>query len=173
MADVQTAGLYEQDFYLWALDQATALRRLRDASAGQGDLTAALNAIDWDNAIEELESLGKRDRRELQSRINVVIEHLTKLETSFATSPRAGWQNTVRRERSDIELLLRQSPFLRPEVPDFVISPSALKTRRQTVEAISRQEADHQASTHAGERESLTEAQVLDDWWPEQPEANL
>ena len=42
MADVQTASLYEQDFYLWALDQATALRRLRDAVAGQGDLAAVL-----------------------------------------------------------------------------------------------------------------------------------
>src|ERR1700722_12633667 len=109
MADVQTTSLYEQDFYLWALDQAKALRTLRDAAAGQGDLPSALSAIDWDNAIEELEGLAKRDRRELQSRINVIVEHLVKLESSTVSRPRGGWENTVRRERGEIELLLQQS----------------------------------------------------------------
>ncbi len=38
MADVQSTTLYEQDFYRWALDQARAVRALRDAASGQGDL---------------------------------------------------------------------------------------------------------------------------------------
>jgi hypothetical protein len=69
MADAQTSSLYEQDFNAWTLDQVRALRVLRDAASGLGDLTAALDGIDWDDLIEELEGLAKRDQRELQSRM--------------------------------------------------------------------------------------------------------
>jgi hypothetical protein len=59
--------LYEQDFFLWTKEQAAALRLAKSlplARTGDSNLP-----LDWENLAEEIESLGKSDRRELRSRI--------------------------------------------------------------------------------------------------------
>lgn len=48
-----TTNLYEKDFALWLEKQAIALKN-RD-----------INSLDWNHLIEELESLGNRDKREI------------------------------------------------------------------------------------------------------------
>ncbi|MBV8094777.1 MAG: DUF29 domain-containing protein [Acetobacteraceae bacterium] len=98
--------LYEQDFVLWTKAQSKALR---EAAAGGN------TALDWENLAEEIESLGRSERRELRSRIARIIEHLLKLEHSPAEAPRGGWKDTDRRERGEIELLLEDSSSLRQE----------------------------------------------------------
>ena len=95
-------GLYEEDFVLWAETQAVALRQAADAGSNL--------PLDWVNIAEEIESLGRSQRRELKSRIANLTEHLLKLELSSASQPRAGWLETVGRERREIELLLEDSP---------------------------------------------------------------
>jgi hypothetical protein len=173
MADVQTTSLYEQDFNLWAIVQARALRLLRDAASGQGDVQSALNAIDWDELIEELEGLAKRDLRELQSRIITIVEHLAKLELSSAADRRAGWMSTVRRERREIELLLCQSPSFRREVAGFLTSRSVAKVVDETIGELSQMgEAADFRREHIQRRapDYYLEAQVLEDWWPDQRE---
>ncbi len=100
--------LYEEDFVLWAEDQAAALRR----AAGAGSNLA----LDWENLAEEIESLSISQRRELRSRLDVILEYLVKLEQSPATDPRAGWISTIDRERSSIQYLLANSPSLRPRL---------------------------------------------------------
>src|SRR5438128_176130 len=52
--------LYEQDFVLWTEAQAKALR---EAAVGGN------TPLDWENLAEEIESLGRSERRELRSRI--------------------------------------------------------------------------------------------------------
>jgi hypothetical protein len=56
--------LYEQDYYLWILETVAKIRANNFAG------------VDWENVVEELESLGRSDKRELQSRLMVVFEHL-------------------------------------------------------------------------------------------------
>jgi len=57
---------YEQDFYAWSEEQAALLRAGRAAEA------------DLDNIVEEIESMGKSERRELISRLTVLLLHLLK-----------------------------------------------------------------------------------------------
>lgn len=95
------ATLYDQDFCLWIDETAAKLR------AGE------FGTVDWAHLIEEVESLAKRDRRELESRLRVLLSHL--LERVYVKSPEdyRGWENTIKEQRSEIQLLLKDSPSLK------------------------------------------------------------
>lgn len=96
--------LYEKDFNLW-VEQTIQLLR-----AGQ------LEGLDLEHLVEELEGLTKSDKRELESRLTVLLEHLLKLgywEQEKAQNQRL-WRVTVREQRRQIKKLLRDSPSLKP-----------------------------------------------------------
>jgi hypothetical protein len=166
MADVQTASLYEQDFYLWALDQVRAVHALRDAAAGRGDLSSALTAIDWDNVIEELEGLATGVRSELRRRMGPIIEHLVKLELSTATDPRRGWEETIQRSRYEIEFLLDDNPSLRREVAPILLASVFAKMASNVVTDLVRR-GEIPGGTPVP---SYTPNQILGDWRPGEPE---
>jgi hypothetical protein len=103
----QNAVNYEQDFYAWTVEQARLLR------AGE------LSAIDAVNLAEEIESMGRRDRRELESRLTVLLTHLLKWQMQPDQRSRS-WSATMREQRRQIEKLLRESPSLRPFVANVL-----------------------------------------------------
>ena len=94
---------YEEDFVLWTERQAALIR------ARQLDL------VDWDNVAEEIESLISGDRRELCSRLEVLMMHLLKWQFQPMHRSRS-WRSTIRNQRGRIERVLKQSPSLRREV---------------------------------------------------------
>ena len=106
------AQLYEADFVRWTEQQSLALRE-----AGR---SATNLSLDWENLAEEIESLGRSQRRELRSQLAVIIEHLMKLEHSPAADPRIGWMETIGRERLNVEELLQDSPSLRNELGPMI-----------------------------------------------------
>jgi Domain of unknown function DUF29 len=147
--------LYDQDLVLWSQEQAQALRE-----EGQRGSNAR---IDWANVAEEIESLGKSDRRALASHIANIIEHLLKLQASPARDPEDGWIQTIQNGRDAIEQILADSPSLRPQVAD-IIRNLMPKLRTRTRESLQRW----------GERplidlDQLTysEDQILGDWLPD------
>jgi hypothetical protein len=103
---------YDDDFFLWTQQQAEALRHAARARINE--------PVDWENVAEEIESLGKRDRREIKSRIFQILLHLLNLRMSSRDEPREHWISELRAQRREISDLLQDSPSLRRCVPDFV-----------------------------------------------------
>lgn len=101
----RNAVAYEEDFYAWTKEQARLLR------AGE------LAAIDALNLAEEIESVGRSDRREIRSRLVVLLTHL--LKWRFQMDARSsGWLGSIREQRDQIELILEDSPSLRPVIAE-------------------------------------------------------
>jgi hypothetical protein len=108
MATVTQARFrYEDDLFAWTQEQAALLR----AHAADG--------IDWENLAEEIESMGGRDRRNLESRLTVILSHLLKWQAQPALRG-ASWRKALRTQRREIRKLLKQSPSLRREVPGMI-----------------------------------------------------
>ena len=98
---------YDTDFYGWANEQAALLRA--------GDLEAA----DLANIAEEIESMGKSEKRELISRLAVLLTHL--LKWRFQPGGRgSSWKASIRVQRIRISDHLVDNPSLKPKIPEAV-----------------------------------------------------
>jgi hypothetical protein len=98
-----TPTLYDTDFYAWANEQAALLR------AGK------LDAADIENIAEEIESMGKAEKRELVSRLTVLLMHLLKWQHQPERHG-ASWQATIKIQRRDLKRLLNDNPSLKSKL---------------------------------------------------------
>ena len=102
---ITNTDVYATDFYAWCLTTAQLVRE------GQWD------AIDPKALAEELESLGKSQKRELESRLEGLVMHLLKWEHQPGRRQEGhSWYDTIREHRSQIARLLRDNPSLKPQV---------------------------------------------------------
>ena len=99
------AAIYEHDFYAWLTSNAQLLREQRIAD------------IDIEHIAEELESMGKSEKRALLSRFTVLLAHLLKWQFQPAKRSRS-WKNTILTQRIDIHELLEESPSLRHDLAE-------------------------------------------------------
>ena len=108
--------MYSTDFNQWAIDQAAAIRDKR------------WDDLDVQNLAEEVESMGNQERRELASRLAVLIGHLLKWQ--YQPSNRgASWQTTIRAQRKAVDKLLQRNPSLKPYLAEEALEdayPDAL-----------------------------------------------
>ncbi len=94
-------SLYESDFYAWTQKQAQLLR------------SHQWEQIDIENLVEEIETLGRQERRELVNRLGVLLGHLLKWQ--FQAENRSNsWRATIREQRRKLTKLLQESPSLKP-----------------------------------------------------------
>ncbi len=96
-------ALYDRDFNLWIQKTVSDLKN-KD-----------MNRIDWSNLIDEIEGMGKSERRALQSYLERLLEYLLKLKYWDAERDRCekGWKIEIIEFRSRIERILSDSPSLK------------------------------------------------------------
>lgn len=113
-------SLYDRDFFAWSQEQARLLRAVRP------------EGIDWGNAAEELESLGRSNKTEIRNRMVVLLMHLLKWE--FQPGKRKdGWLTSIGQQRIWIEGLIEASPSLHA-FPAEVLAWSYVRARRMAAE---------------------------------------
>ncbi|MDK4563542.1 DUF29 domain-containing protein [Kingella kingae] len=96
---------YENDFAAWAFQQAGLMR------AGK------LNHLDLLNLIEEMESMGRSEHRQLESRLSVLIGHLLKWKYQPERQGNS-WRRTINAQRKSVMKLLKDSPSLKAHFDD-------------------------------------------------------
>jgi hypothetical protein len=139
---------YDIDIVAWANEQARLLR------AGRFDL------LDLEHIAEEIEDVGKSERREIVSRMAVLLAHLLKWQ--YQPERRGNsWRRTVLAQRKELKVELKRTPSLRHIIDDpewgEVIWAKAVA----------------QATEETGLEDfpdicPWSAAEILDtDWWPE------
>jgi len=105
---MKLSSLYETDYQLW-LDQTVAQLQSHD-----------FGNIDLENLIEEIESLGRSDKRAISSYLMRLCEHLLKIkywEAERKTCFR-GWKLEVVNFRLQTQAILKDSPSLKNYLND-------------------------------------------------------
>ena len=97
---------YETDYYAWAMETARALR------------AGLTQDVDLAAAAEEIEDLGKSERRSLQSAVVQLFLHLLKSKYPPNNLATASWQISIEKQRLKIADILDENPSLRPLLKD-------------------------------------------------------
>jgi uncharacterized protein DUF29 len=118
---VEQADLYDEDFFEWTRRSADLLRAGRFERA------------DIEHIAEEIEDMGKRDLKELNSRVQVLVGHLLKWQLQPAKRSRS-WSSTIVTQRIEIEADLKQSPSLKRKVRSGLPDNYEKAVRRATAE---------------------------------------
>ena len=105
-------NLYERDFYAWTREQAELLR------AGK------ISEADLENIAEEIDSMGKTEKRELISRLTILLLHLAKWRFQQGLRGRS-WRLSIEGQRLDIADLIDDNPSLKPYLTNRSGPPGA------------------------------------------------
>jgi len=98
---------YDNDFYAWANKQAALLRAGR---LGQADI---------EHIAQEIESMGRTEKRELVSRLRVLLLHL--LKWRFQPIGRgSSWEASIRVQRLDLAEHMKDNPSLQTILPQAI-----------------------------------------------------
>ncbi|MBE7212808.1 MAG: DUF29 domain-containing protein [Gluconacetobacter diazotrophicus] len=96
---------YDGDVIAWADEQAALIRARR------------FDELDLEHLADEIEDVGKAERRELASRMAVLLAHLLKWQMQPERRTHS-WEFTIREQRGRIQRALRKTPSLRPMLTD-------------------------------------------------------
>jgi hypothetical protein len=119
--DSRSLAQYDDDFFAWTQETAALLRAGRLAD------------VDVAHVAEEIEDMGKRELRELNGRMQVLLVHLLKwqLQPDRRTP---SWRRTIVTQRAESEALVRDSPSLEPKLESDFAGNYARAVRRTSLE---------------------------------------
>ncbi|AFZ43732.1 protein of unknown function DUF29 [Halothece sp. PCC 7418] len=102
-------SLYDTDYNLWVLETIKQLENKQ------------FKAIDWENLLEELSDLSRREKRKLKNLLRRLLEHLLKLNYWQAEieNNRGHWEAEIASFRKQITDQLEDSPSLKPYLEEI------------------------------------------------------
>ncbi len=98
---METLNLYEKDFYAWTQEQAKLIKE------------KAFAKLDIQHLVEEVEDMGKHEKRELENRLTVLLMHLLKWKYQPNYINKKSWYYTIKEQRKRIGYHLVDNPSLR------------------------------------------------------------
>ena len=113
---------YNTDFYGWTQQQAALLK------AGR------LAELDIENLLEEVETMGRSEKRELDSRLTILLVHLLKWQYQPVRRGRS-WQLTIEGQRINFSETLEENPSLKPQLDTILkkaYAKSIIKASQET-----------------------------------------
>ena len=105
--EIEAKKSYEKDFCRWIRRQSSLLKK-QDFSS-----------LDLENLIEEIETLGRSERRSLKSHLIVLLQHLLKIRAQPEKRTKS-WDQSIANATRQIRLILKDSPSLKREVPEMI-----------------------------------------------------
>jgi hypothetical protein len=104
---ISKTSLYDLDYLRWTEEVVERLH------------AKDFDKLDIENLIEEIESLGRSEKRELLNRLTTLLEHL--LKRTYVNMPQEfnGWERTIREQRLQIKRVIKFSPSLAPLFAQF------------------------------------------------------
>ena len=101
---MKETNLYDVDFYKWTKTQADLLNKKQ------------LSDLDLRNLIDEIESLGRSEKRLLRSHITNLLSHLLKSDHQPSKKTKS-WDNTINESLAQIQFIIDDSPSFKRLVP--------------------------------------------------------
>ena len=100
-----TSNLYNQDYYLWLENTAKLLKE------------GKLSELDTANLSEEIEEMGRSEKRAVESNLVVVLMHLLKYK--YQPQKRSNsWKASIREHRRRLRKAFQDSPSLKQYFED-------------------------------------------------------
>jgi len=141
-------SLYERDFYAWANEQAALLR------------TGRLAEADLENIAEEIESMGRSEKRELVNRLAVLLLHLLKwrYQPAFRST---SWRLTIKQQRYRLADHLADNPSLKSKLSD------AMRDAYRLARVDAERETGMAEQTFPPSCPFTFDQAINDDFWPD------
>jgi hypothetical protein len=96
---------YDKDFFKWTKTQASLLKK------------GHLDELDIDNLKEEIESLGRNDKKSLRSHVIVLLMHMLKQKYQPEGQGNSNsWDSSIQNATMEVKFLLKDSPSLKNEL---------------------------------------------------------
>ncbi|MBU2765612.1 DUF29 domain-containing protein [Acidithiobacillus ferrivorans] len=141
-------SLYERDFLAWIESQVDVLR------------SRQTGRLDWDNVLEEMESMGRSEKNALRSRLQGLLMHLMKWQWQPEKRSKS-WASSIRNQRLGLKYLFKDSPSLKRLIPELL--PDAWGDAADEAAF----ETGLPISTFPEACPWDVDTQLLVDWWPE------